>query len=112
VTIVAIPERGDDLPNLFEIAEEAAMDGLLLQRPVEALGDTIGLGLGNEGEALVDAPELDLLQEVVGGWNCWPVSTSEPTPKSPLRGDLPSRGRNTRGGPSCFGCRLAKADFR
>jgi hypothetical protein len=36
MAIVAIPELGDGLPHLFEVAEEAAMNGLFLQRPVEA----------------------------------------------------------------------------
>ena len=41
------------------------MNELLLQRPVEAFGHTVGLKLGFEGEALVDAPERDSLQEAV-----------------------------------------------
>jgi hypothetical protein len=65
VVIVTIPELGDGLPHRFEVAKEAAMDGLLLERPIEALGHAVGLRLGNKGEALVDSPELDLFQEVV-----------------------------------------------
>ena len=37
-----------------------------LEGAEEALDDTIGLGLGDEGEAWGQAPELDLLLEVVG----------------------------------------------
>jgi len=38
VSVVTIPEPGYGLADLFEISEEAAMRGLLLQRPVEVLG--------------------------------------------------------------------------
>ena len=67
MAIVTIPELGHRVAHLLQVAEDAAMNGLFLQRPVEALGHTIGLGLGHEGKALGDPPELDLLQEVVGG---------------------------------------------
>lgn len=67
VTIVAKPEPGYRLPDFFEGAEAAAVDGLLLQGPVEAPGHAIGLGFGHERDARVDAPELDLFQEIVGG---------------------------------------------
>ncbi len=60
MVIVAIAERGHGGAHLFDIAEDAAMNGLLLQRPIEALGDAVGLRFGNEGEARRDAPELDL----------------------------------------------------
>ena len=32
---------------------------------VEPLGDAVGLGLGDEGVGRLDAPELDLVGEVV-----------------------------------------------
>lgn len=66
MAIITIPELGDGLLQFFEVAEDAAMDGLLLQRAVEALNHAIGPRLGDEGEALVDAPQHELLQEVVG----------------------------------------------
>ena len=41
------------------------MDDLFLQRAIEPLGDAVGLGLGDEGVGRLDAPELDLVGEVV-----------------------------------------------
>src|SRR5574338_699704 len=66
MTIVAILERGDCRANVLDILEDAAMDGLLLQGSVESLSHAIGLRLGDEGEARGDAPELDLVEEVIG----------------------------------------------
>ena len=43
MTIVAFPERADRGADFLDLAEDAAMDGLLLQRPVEALGDAIAV---------------------------------------------------------------------
>lgn len=43
MAIVTIPELSDSLSNLFEVAEDAAMDRLLLQGPIEALGYAVGL---------------------------------------------------------------------
>ena len=40
-------------------------DDLFLQRAIEPLGDAVGLGLGDEGVGRLDAPELDLVGEVV-----------------------------------------------
>ena len=54
MAIVTIPELGDSLPHLLQVAEDAAVDGLLLQRPVEAFGHAVGLRFGNKGETLVD----------------------------------------------------------
>ncbi len=67
MVIVAVLERGDGGAHLLDVPEDAAVNGLFLERPVEALGDAVGLRLGNEGEARCDAPELDLVEEVVGG---------------------------------------------
>ena len=66
MAIVTILELGDRRANFFEISEDTAVNGLLLQRSVEAFGDAVGLRLGDEGEARCDAPELDLVEEVVG----------------------------------------------
>lgn len=41
------------------------MNRLLLHRPVEPLGDAVGPRLGGEGVARRDAPEPDLLAEIV-----------------------------------------------
>ena len=67
MAIVEVLEGGDGETNFLDVPEEAAMDGLFLQRPVEALGDAVGLRLGDEGEARSDAPEADLVEEVIGG---------------------------------------------
>ena len=41
------------------------MDDLFLERAIEPLGDAVGLGLFDEGVGRLDAPELDLVGEVV-----------------------------------------------
>ena len=46
MAIASILEFGDSIPDLFEVAEDAAMNDLFLQRAVKALGDTVGLWLG------------------------------------------------------------------
>ena len=51
MAIVSILELGDSLPDLFEVAEDAPMNDLFLQRAVKAFGDTVGLWLGHKGEA-------------------------------------------------------------
>ena len=65
MAIVSILELGDSLPDLFEVAEDAPMNRLLLQRTVEAFGDTVGLWFGNKGETRSDAPEPDLVNITV-----------------------------------------------
>lgn len=67
MTIVAFLELGDGEAHLLDIPEDAAVDRLFLQRPVEAFGHPVGLGFGDEGEAGRDAPELHLVEEIVGG---------------------------------------------
>src|SRR5664279_2815347 len=64
--IVTFLELGDGNTNLFDIAEDPAMNGLFLQGPVEAFCNAVGLGLGNVGETRCDAPELELIDKVVG----------------------------------------------
>ena len=66
MTVVTILKLDDRSPDFLQVPEDATMNGLLLQCPVEALGDAIRLWLGNEGEARRDAPEPDLVQEVIG----------------------------------------------
>lgn len=46
MAIVSILEFGDSIPDLFEVAEDAVMNDLFLQRAVKVLGDTVGLWLG------------------------------------------------------------------
>ena len=67
MAIVAILEPGDCRAHFLDIVEDATMDGLLLQGPVEPFGHAVGLWLGDKGEARGDAPEPDLIEEVVGG---------------------------------------------
>jgi hypothetical protein len=111
VAIVAILELDNRSPDFLQVPEDATMNGLLLQCPVEALGDAIRLWLGNEGEARRDAPEPDLVQEVIGRvlrtvdalLNVKLGSSFFLNPKPPLRrcgSGLPTasrrRGRNRR----------------
>ncbi len=65
--IVAFLELGDGDTNPFEVLEDTTVEDLFLQRPIESFGNTIGLRFGDEGEAWRDAPELDLVEEVVSG---------------------------------------------
>lgn len=67
MVIVAFLELGDDATDCLEVLQDAAMDDLLLDRAVDALGDPVGLGLGDKGEAGGHAPEPDLVEEVVRG---------------------------------------------
>ncbi len=67
MAIIAFFELGDDVTDILEVLQDATMDDLLLERAVEAFGDTVGLGLGNKGEAGGHAPEPDLVEEVVRG---------------------------------------------
>ena len=66
MAIVAVPELCHGSADFLDVLEDTAVDGLLLERAVEAFSDAIGLRLGNEGEAWGDAPELDLVEEVIG----------------------------------------------
>ncbi len=51
MAIVAFFELGDDATDPLEVLQDATMDDLLLERAVEAFGDAVGLGFGNQGEA-------------------------------------------------------------
>src|SRR5512135_1375647 len=66
LTVVPLHELSDGRAQFGQGAISAAMDDLLLEGPVEALGDPVGLGLLDEGVAGMDAPERDLTGEVVG----------------------------------------------
>ena len=63
--IVEFDEVADGVPQLRDVAVDATMDDLFLQRAIEPHGDAVGLGLGDEGVGRLDAPELDLVGEVV-----------------------------------------------
>ena len=63
--IVEFDEVADGIPQFRDVAVDATMDDLFLQRAIEPLGDAVGLGLGDEGVGRLDAPELDLVGEVV-----------------------------------------------
>ena len=67
MAIVAFLEFGHGDTNLCEVLEDTTVEDLFLQRPVESFGNTMGLRFGDEGEAWRDAPELDLVEEVIGG---------------------------------------------
>ena len=47
--IVEFDEVADGVPQLRDVAVDATMDDLFLQRAIEPLGDAVGLGLGDEG---------------------------------------------------------------
>ncbi|MBV8614605.1 MAG: hypothetical protein JOY66_12685 [Acetobacteraceae bacterium] len=52
--------------HVFDGLEDAAVDGLLLQGPEQALDASVRLGLGDEGVARRHASEPDLLLERLG----------------------------------------------
>ncbi len=67
MAIVRVLERGDRDANLLDVSEDTTVNRLLLKGPVETFVDAVGLRLGDEGEARRDAPELNLIDEVVCG---------------------------------------------
>jgi len=66
VLVVDLHEGADGRTDLLDVGEDVAVDGLLLEGPVEAFRDAVGLGLLDEGEGRGEAPEADLVEEVVG----------------------------------------------
>ena len=54
------------VPDFVDGLVDAAVHDLLLEGAEEALDDAVGLGLGDEGETGGDAPEPDLLLEMLG----------------------------------------------
>ena len=62
---VSFRPTGQEFDEVAEgdVAVDATMDDLFLQGAIEPLGDAVGLGLGDKGR--LDAPELDLVGEVV-----------------------------------------------
>jgi hypothetical protein len=59
---VAILERGAREANFFDVLEDAAVNGLLLQGSVEAFSHAVGLRPGEEGAIWRDSPELDVVE--------------------------------------------------
>ena len=47
--IVEFDEVADGVPQLRDVAVDATMDDLFLQRAIDPLGNAVGLGLGDEG---------------------------------------------------------------
>lgn len=83
MAIVAFSKFGDSRPELLQVAVDAAVGRLLIERAVEALDDTVGLRLGRESEAGRDATELDRLEEVVGVYFVpWSIRRVSPRPAS------------------------------
>ena len=62
MTVVTIFELDGRGPNFLQVPEDATVNGLFLQRPVEALSDAIRLRFGDEGEARRDAQNLTWLR--------------------------------------------------
>src|SRR5260370_30012860 len=88
MTVVTILKLDDRSPDFLQVPEDATVNGLFLQRPVEALSDAIRLRFGDEGEARRDAPEPDLVEEVIGPCiaNRDPCAASGPDqPRHPCR---------------------------
>jgi hypothetical protein len=52
VAIVTFSELCEGLAHLLEVTKEAAMNDLLVERPIEAFDDTIGLGSATKAELL------------------------------------------------------------
>ena len=52
--IVLFDEPADGVPQLRDVAVDAAMDDLFLERAIEPLGDAVGLGLFDEAEPVND----------------------------------------------------------
>ena len=63
MTVVTILKLDDRSPDFLEVPEDATVNGLFLQRPVEALSDAIRLRFGDEGEARRDAQNLTWLKK-------------------------------------------------
>ena len=64
--VVAGGKGADGVAELVDGLADAAIDDLLLQGAEEPLDHAVGLGFSDEGVAWRDAPEADLLLEVVG----------------------------------------------
>ena len=65
VRVVFFDELADSRSHGLDVLEDSTVDRLLFERPIEALGDTVGLWFLDEAEAGRDAPVPDLLLEVI-----------------------------------------------
>lgn len=65
MAVVTILELKDRSPDLLQVPEDATVNGLFLQRPVEAFSDAVGLRFDDEGEgeARRDTPEPTWLRK-------------------------------------------------
>ena len=66
MSIVPFDEVSDSATNLWEVSEHAAVGGLLLQCAIESFSDAIRLRFSDASGAERDAPELHLMEEMVG----------------------------------------------
>lgn len=67
LVIPTIPELAVNVAYLFEVVEEATVDGLFLRSLVIALSHAIGLELDNKGEARFVDSESNLSEDYDGG---------------------------------------------
>jgi hypothetical protein len=102
VAIVTILKRDDRGPNFLQIPEDATVNGLFLQRPVETLSDAIRLRFSDEGEARRDTPEPDLIQEVISRVLRTVIHAQRQAPTN-----LGTRAANSPSSPCAIGCKAA-----
>lgn len=62
---VILYELADAAAHVVNAAKDSAVDGLLVDRPIESPGHPLGLRLLHEGEARLDAPEALQVDEAV-----------------------------------------------
>ncbi|HPT51616.1 MAG TPA: hypothetical protein PKZ22_15775 [Accumulibacter sp.] len=61
MAIVAFLELGYGDTNVGEVFVDTSMEELVLQRPIDSFGDTIGLRFGDKGDAWRNAQEYDFV---------------------------------------------------
>src|SRR6266545_1413900 len=81
VLVVAIEVRPDGGADLLDVLEDATENDLLLQRSDEALGDAVGFGLADEGEAGRHAEKGQVVLEVLGHEGAAVVVTQRHPPR-------------------------------
>src|SRR6266545_7674658 len=86
VLVVAIEVRPDGGADLLDVLEDATENDLLLQRSDEALGDAVGFGLADEGEAGRHAEKGQVVLEVLGHEGAAVVVTQRHPPRG-IRAD-------------------------
>jgi hypothetical protein len=63
--VVILDKLSDRLSDLFDIAKDFPIDGLLFEGTIEPLCDPIGFGLCHKGKAGHDPPESHLIYEMI-----------------------------------------------